>query len=153
MEVTVAQEIAQVQIERPHVVLLGAGASRAALPGGDRNGKILPLMADFSDVLPIGQILDPLGIEHESKNFENVYSSVSKDKHLDDARIELENLIYEYFDSLRLPEEPTLYDYLVRSLRPKDVIATFNWDPFLIEAACRNYDANALPYPILFRDP
>jgi cyclic nucleotide-binding protein len=33
---------------------------------------------------------------------------------------------------VRHPELLTLYDHLVLSLRPKDVIATFNWDPFLI---------------------
>jgi hypothetical protein len=44
----------------------------------------------------------------------------------------LERAVFDYFSSLQLPDEPTLYDHLVLSLRPKDVIATFNWDPFLI---------------------
>src|SRR5690606_3970494 len=33
---------------------------------------------------------------------------------------------------------PTIYDYLVLSLRDKDLIATFNWDPFLYQAWVRN---------------
>ena len=33
------QEIADVRIGRPHVVILGAGASLAAFPDGDRNGR------------------------------------------------------------------------------------------------------------------
>ena len=39
---------------------------------------------------------------------------------------------------MELPDEPTLYDYLVLSLREKDIIATFNWDPFLALAFQRN---------------
>ncbi len=39
---------------------------------------------------------------------------------------------------MQLPEDPTIYDYLVLSLRSKDLIATFNWDPFLYQAWVRN---------------
>jgi hypothetical protein len=38
---------------RPHVVILGAGASLAAFPNGDRNGRRLPLMKDFVDVVAL----------------------------------------------------------------------------------------------------
>lgn len=44
----------------------------------------------------------------------------------------------DYFENLELPDHPTIYDHLVLSLREKDVITTFNWDPFLIQAARRN---------------
>ena len=37
-----------------------------------------------------------------------------------------------------MPPRPTIYDQLVLSLRDQDVIATFNWDPFLIQAWRRN---------------
>lgn len=36
-----------------------------------------------------------------------------------------------------LPDEPTIYDFLVMSLTNKDLIATFNWDPFLVQAIGR----------------
>lgn len=36
-----------------------------------------------------------------------------------------------------LPDEPTIYDFLVMSLTSKDLIATFNWDPFLVQAIAR----------------
>ena len=39
---------------------------------------------------------------------------------------------YDYFAMLRLPDSPTLYDYLI--LSTMDIIATFNWDPFLLQA-------------------
>ena len=38
-------------IERPHVVILGAGCSKAAAPQGDANGVNLPVMDDFLEVI------------------------------------------------------------------------------------------------------
>ncbi len=35
---------------------------------------------------------------------------------------------------MQLPDEPTMYDYLIISLRQKDCVATFNWDPLLLQA-------------------
>lgn len=37
-------------------------------------------------------------------------------------------------NSYLLPDKPTIYDFLILSLRRKDLIATFNWDPFLVQA-------------------
>lgn len=33
-----------------------------------------------------------------------------------------------------MTESPTIYDYLLLSLRKKDVVATINWDPLLVQA-------------------
>ncbi len=38
---------------------------------------------------------------------------------------------------MALPANPTIYDHLLLSLRPKDCVATFNWDPFLWDAWVR----------------
>src|SRR5690606_32052274 len=38
-----------------------------------------------------------------------------------------------------------VYDYLLISLREKDVIATFNWDPFLMQAYRRHASLRRLP--------
>lgn len=51
---------------------------------------------------------------------------------------QLTNLIDRYFEQLELPDKPTIYDHLVLSLREKDLIATFNWDPLLLQAYSRN---------------
>jgi hypothetical protein len=59
--------------------------------------------------------------------------------------VELERLVREYFSSLLLPVDPTAYDYLMLSLREKDVIASFNWDPLLVHAYRRNVDFAPLP--------
>lgn len=128
--------------KRPHVVILGAGASKAACPNGDKNNRIIPLMNDFINVLDLHDIVDI------DANFEEIYSDLydKKDKRLD----EIENRIYSYFDALRLPEEPTIYDYMILSLRKKDIIATFNWDPFLIQAYQRNSVVTKDLPPMLF---
>ena len=36
---------------QPHVVLLGAGASKAAMPNGDKNGRAIPLMDELPKIL------------------------------------------------------------------------------------------------------
>lgn len=60
-------------------------------------------------------------------------------------RKKLEQKVYQYFSELEIPKTPTLYDHLLLGLRPKDVIATFNWDPFLLLAFRRNARQFALP--------
>ena len=131
---TVEQEIAHIEVGRPHVMLLGAGASRAALPDGDRDGQRLPVMADFSEVVPVAPVLDRSGMEWRNRNFEEVYSEISSTDSQRELREELESVIYDYFSSLALPSEPTTYDLLLLSLRAKDVLVTFNWDPFIVQA-------------------
>jgi hypothetical protein len=46
---------------------------------------------------------------------------------------------------MTLPDEVTLYDRLLLGLRKKDFIATFNWDPLLIQAYLRNRHLGELP--------
>lgn len=42
--------------------------------------------------------------------------------------------IREYFSCLEIPDEPNIYDLILLSLRKKDLVATFNWDPLLLQA-------------------
>jgi hypothetical protein len=62
----------------------------------------------------------------------------------------IENADRECFSSLELPDYPTVYDHLLLSLRRKDAIFTFNWDPFLFDACARNprFGLPRLLYPI-----
>lgn len=134
-------------MQRPHVVLLGAGASRAACPDGDAVGKPVPLMNDLVRVL---------GLEHEvpsgldASDFESLYGALKADPNYADQCDQIEHAIHEYFAALSLPDIPTVYDYLVLALREKDVIATFNWDPFLLQAAQRCYRARTRPPQLVF---
>jgi hypothetical protein len=125
---------------RPHVVLLGAGASRAAFPNGEGNNKHLPLMNDFCKTLELTTLLNNVDID-PTQNFESIYSNIN-----DEAfRNTLEEKINKYFSSLFLPTTATDYDRLLLSLREKDAVFTFNWDPFLFDAWVRNHNKVKLP--------
>lgn len=147
---TVAEQIADVSTNRPHLVLLGAGASRAALPNGDKHGRPVPLLRDVAEALSLKRYfpheLQDLAVE----NFEAAYSRLF-DAGPSPALSEVDRLVRDYFSELELPDEPNLYDVLNLSMRRKDVIGTFNWDPFLLQSRIR-LDAmfgigNRLPLP------
>jgi hypothetical protein len=142
-ERSVADEVADVRMRRPHVLVLGAGASRAACPNGDKNGKILPLMTDFAICTGIEPVLKRWGID-PTMNFEDTYSNLSEaGEHSKLAQ--LNQLVENYFGELKLPDYPTIYDHIVLSLREHDIIATFNWDPLLLQAYLRNSGRQKLP--------
>jgi hypothetical protein len=129
---------------RPHVVLLGAGASLAALPTGDANARRLPLMSDFAAIVGLSDLLSECGFDPH-QNFEQIYSRlVASSRHQSQQRA-LEQKIRDYFSALVLPTSATHYDRLLLSLRPKDAIFTFNWDPFLFDAYSRNRSVAPLP--------
>lgn len=52
-----------------HVVLLGAGASRASFPDGDPQGYKLPLMKDFVEILNLTSLLQSLDICKPPNNY------------------------------------------------------------------------------------
>lgn len=145
MEVSVEQEIRQIQMGKPHIVILGAGASYAAFPNGDKNGVRLPLMNNFVDILGLNDLLTQTGINFETDNFEKIYDQLHQNDTHREIREELEKVIYAYFSRLEIIDEPTIYDHLLLSLREKDVVATFNWDPFLSQVYRRNAQKLNLP--------
>lgn len=128
-----------------HIVILGAGASAAAFPFGDPNGKRLPTMDNLIEMLGLDPVLERGGVKNRRRNFEDIYSELYENDPGSPFLKEIEEIIYTYFDSLKLPKLPTMYDHLLMSLRPKDIIATFNWDPFLFDAWKRNKDQVPAP--------
>jgi hypothetical protein len=129
-----------------HVILLGAGASRAAFPDGDGTGRRLPLMDDFVDVLGLRSAVEALPADLvQYRNFEALYSGLLSRHGCAEAVAELEKRVGEYFEAMALPQRVTMYDQLLLSLRPSDAVFTFNWDPFLFDAYRRNHQALALP--------
>ena len=132
-------------MSKPHVMLVGAGASRAAFPDGEGTGRKLPVMNDLVEILDLKPILDEARIMHEGRNFEDIFSKLISSSPQAPAVELVQSKICSYFSSLELPPEPTLYDYLVLSMTPNDVIATFNWDPFLVQAAMRNRHVSSPP--------
>lgn len=120
-----------------HVVNLGAGATVAALPNGDLYGKQAPVMNNFFQTAGLNKILEKLHIKTASNNLEEIYSDYY-DKNNNSQEIkELNKAIFNYFASFEIPDEPTIYDFLVLGLKPNDLIATFNWDPLLVQAYIR----------------
>ena len=131
-------QIRDVSGKRRHLVLLGAGASLASCPNGDEFGKRLPLMHDLVNVTGLKELLERNRIDYIDQNFESLYSRLHENPNNQLLCLEINRKLQEYFRTLVLPRHPTIYDYLILSLREKDVIATFNWDPFLWMAWERN---------------
>lgn len=73
MEVSAEEEINQIKVGKPHVVILGAGASYAAFPKGDRNGRKLPLMNNFVETLGLEDLISRTGSSFSSTNFEDIH--------------------------------------------------------------------------------
>ena len=86
-------------------------------------------MNNFIETLDLNSLIESIPFRFPSSNFEDIYSVIHSDTQLDSLREALEKTVYNYFASMQLPDYPTIYDHLVLSLRNKDFIATFNWDP------------------------
>ncbi len=129
----------------PHVVILGAGASIASCPI-DRNGKQVPALSNIHKILDLTSELKKYQFSNEQlSNFETLFSFIYGKKEYLILEQYLENKVQEYFVSLQIPEEITIYDYLLLSLTEKDLIISFNWDPFLLQAYQRNISVGNLP--------
>ena len=129
----------------PHVVLLGAGASKAACQEGDGNDQLVPLMNELPSVL--GDTWRNLveNVPGTWRGFEAQFTWLRNQSKYQRDLENVEQLIHRHFQNLKLPDHATIYDHLVLGLRRKDIIATFNWDPFLMLAHRRNRDVADLP--------
>lgn len=91
--------------------------------------------------LGLTDLLSKVDIHTKSDNLEDIYMELYErsDQDVDYACVkeELECVIRKYMSEFCLPDAPTIYDFLVMSLTSKDFIATFNWDPFLVQAIGR----------------
>jgi hypothetical protein len=146
-------EIRHVDVGPSHIVILGAGASIAAsLYQPKEFPKQLPSMANLVEIIGLEDLVDQLPPDLRKNNFEDLYDSISGNSKWNHIKLKIEKRVYKYFSSMKLPDKPTIYDYLILSLRPKDMIATFNWDPFLYQAFCRNDHIADRPH-IAFLEP
>ncbi len=105
-------------------------------------------MPDVVETCCLEPILDSFGVGYAGENFEGLYSRLAADPANAECMAALENTIFRYFERLELPDEPTLYDHVVLSLRAKDVIVTFNWDPLLWQSLVRVSKHAPTPIPI-----
>ena len=98
---------------RRHTVILGAGATIAAIPNGDKNGKKSSVMNGLIEKLQLQNILDGVKLKTNSDNLEDIYSELYSRAECKNVTQELEKRLYDYFASLVLPSEPTIYDMLI----------------------------------------
>jgi hypothetical protein len=124
--------------DQPHIVILGAGASIAAYNDWGAIGDRLPSMQNIVDILALLEAISQAGYDPDKIGFEDLYDELASSGKHPGLRELIENQVNSYFSSLSLPDSPTIYDYLILGLREKDIIATFNWDPFLLQAYMRN---------------
>ena len=129
--------ISKTNRKSPHLVIVGAGASLAAFPESDKNGKKLPLMSNFVKILNLQSDLNNCSILSSDKNVEIILAELAERPENIEILNRIKSKIYNYFSSLLITSKPTIYDYLILSLREKDAIATFNWDPLLVQAYLR----------------
>ena len=134
-EVSTEDEIATLRMGRPHVLLLGAGASKAALPTGDLHRRPVPLMREIAKDLALEDLFPTDLRDLARTDFEAAYSKLFDRG--EPVVSKLDELIGHYFSDLRLPREPNLCDYINLCLRAKDMIFTFNWDPLVIASQLR----------------
>lgn len=91
-------------------------------------------MRDLIDALDLHRELSNAGYRRAKRNFEAFYSDLVESGQNAALADLIEDRVWEYFSKLDLPDKPTIYDYILAGLRGKDVVATFNWDPFLLQA-------------------
>src|SRR5476651_465144 len=115
---TKEDEIERVHGNGVHVVILGAGASIAStLKNPEKNGCPLPAMNNLIPLLGMENIIAgfPKELADLSVDFEKFYSKlVQYDEYKREQNL-IERSIYKYFSELELPEQPTIYDYLMLS--------------------------------------
>lgn len=129
-----AHEFQRIMKERPHVVILGAGATIAAIPNGDKNGRKSSVMDGFLEKLGMDQVILDAKLKTKSRNLEDIYTELHERDDCNEIRLILDSNIRKYFSVLEIPDEPNIYDLLLLALRKKDLVATFNWDPLLLQA-------------------
>ncbi|HEY9198089.1 MAG TPA: hypothetical protein VIR60_01905 [Gammaproteobacteria bacterium] len=140
-------DVSKNQIQNPHVVILGAGASIAACPNGDLNGLKLPSLQDVQDATGLGELFDRIEAAEGSlgDGFEAKYSRlVHLGRYANDVNL-INSAVRDYFSKLQLPDHVTPYDKMILGLRDKDSIFTFNWDPFLLQALRRCSGVASVP--------
>ena len=140
-------------IERPdgsrrsQFILLGARASRTSFPDGARSLRQIPVMHELVDTLALRTLIERV-VRFQNEDFELIYSRLAADSQHDATKREI-GKVGAYFSSLNLPEEATIYNRILLSLRKGDAVFTFDWDTFLFDAYADNPDVKAWTYSIL----
>lgn len=99
------QEYEYYMKNRPHVVILGAGASCAAIPTGDKYGRKISAMSGFIDKLGLNEIISKVSIHTLSDNLEDIYMELDERSKNESAcnavKNELEKVLMKFRVALR----------------------------------------------------
>ena len=135
------------RIQNPHVVILGAGASIAACPNGDKKGLPLPSLQNIQEVIGLSDVFAQIESVEGSlgDGFEAKYSKLVHIGRYGDEIELINEAVRRYFLRLELPDSVTPYDLLILGLREKDAIFSFNWDPLLLQALRRSSGVASVP--------
>ena len=86
----------------------------------NKNGKEVPLLKDIHKILGLTSELKKYNFSDEQmENFEKLFSDINGKSEYRDLQEKLEYEVCDYFSKLQIPDEPTLYDYLILSLTCK----------------------------------
>lgn len=107
---------------RPHLFILGAGATKATIPNGDKNGRKSPVMNNFLQEIGQENLLREVSLKKQSNNIEDIYSELVEDPEYAETVSKIEAAIISHYQQMEIPIEPTLYDYLILSLRKKTAL-------------------------------
>ena len=128
-------------------MLLGAGASKAALPDGTARADRCRSYTTWPPRCSWATCSPPICRRSRDTDFEAAYSQLhGRDAGAVDG---IDAAVREAFSVLELPDEATLYDQLLLSLRPKDAVFSFNWDPLAIQASRRLHSFGVHEQPSL----
>ena len=126
-ECTKEEQIQNLSDDYGHLVILGAGASKAScIDNPEKYGRPIPLMNDLPKIIDLEPFLSDISHERKQQNFEKLFSELYLNEGNSERIKNIEEEIRNFFLSLQLPDTPTIYDYIV------------NWDPFLVQAYLRN---------------
>lgn len=90
------------RLQDPHVVIRGAGASKAACRV-DKNGRNVPLLRDIHKALCLYDELKGYGFSNdELENFEMLYSNIYGKVEYAALQLKLETAVREYFQNIML---------------------------------------------------
>ena len=111
---------------KPHLIILGAGASIASYYDWGASGPVLPSMNSLAKDLGLSKKIEKYGLNPE-KNFEDLYSEICESGEYDELVLLMKSRIVSYFSKLRLPDTVTVYDKLILSLRKKIGLRHLSW--------------------------
>ncbi|WP_205598611.1 hypothetical protein [Clostridium niameyense] len=97
-------------------------------------GKKISSMSEFIETSLIKDTIKSIETPINSDNLEEIYCELYDRPEHKELLDKLEKDIEDYFSDFKICDKPTVYDFLILALTKKDLIASFNWDPLLVQA-------------------